>query len=209
VEMFERRCASASRQLVEECFSISVSDLQHRIGRKAIIGAARDARPLRFQLAGLWLSVYVCHETHRLPGRTSRWSGLDRGDVRLYLVCIRCRHRFRILYLDNTLAVSDGLACRECLHLRYQSQNSWNRKWWRETAVPLKRRLRRRQRLLARKQTAKVLAQLAQVDELIWIIRQRVDARARTHGQTDRMSPTPRAKRPYRDLVPILQSLNY
>ncbi|SRR6266545_800073 len=132
------------RRLVEECISISVSDIKYRLGRKALLVAVRDARPVRFQVAGASHEVYLCYESHRLPGRFSDWSEIDEGNVRLWLVCLGCRRRVRKLYcypVSNGARQMSDVRCRPCHGLVYQSQNCGGNRWWRDTAKPLKRLL--------------------------------------------------------------------
>ncbi len=110
--------------------------LRRRLGKTVLLAAVRDARPVRCQVAGGWHSAYLTYDLHRMPG--------DVETTWLWLVCLMCRRKFRKLYVNPHLPLSDchsGLGCRMCLGRRYQSQNSWNWKWWNDIAMPLKRML--------------------------------------------------------------------
>lgn len=186
--------------LVEEATSLSLADLKRQFGRKALLAAVRDACPVRCQVAGIWQLIYLIYEPHRLPGRRTKWSDPEAGNVRLWLVCPLCRGRARILYYHpySTLSDSNSLGCRRCLGLRYLSQNSWNRVWFREIVMPLKRLMRSRQRLLQRMQTRRTMEMLGEIEELISIYRKRAETRVcRRHAKTMNY---PRTKRQYRNL---------
>jgi hypothetical protein len=160
-----------------------------------------DARPVRFQLGGQWFEVYVLTEPHHLPIRRRRTLADDL--VRIWISCPRCRHRARKLYTFPLVAGSPALAdlrCRKCHSLVYQSQHCCKNRWRREIARPLKRLLRRRECLVSRKPSAKVLGQLEQVDQWIWIMRQRAAAKNAARRRSKGSSPTVRLKRTYRDL---------
>ncbi len=68
--------------------------------------------------------------------------------------------------------------------------------------MPLKRLLRRRERLLKRRQSAKIIAQLKEIDHLIWIMRQRAASKNRAELRKPDIdsSPASRIKRLYRDV---------
>jgi hypothetical protein len=189
--------------LVEEAHGISVAELKRKFGRKELLKAIRDARSVRCQIAGIQFSVYLIHEAHRLPGRRTRWSDIETGNVRLWLICMGCRRRVQNLYLNPRSMLSDSppIGCRTCFGLRYLSQNSWNRKWWRETAKPLKRLIRKRQLLLRRKHTQNNAEQL-ELEKMIWIIQKRSKSRS-VRGPTKSMDSS-QIKRSYRNLNLIL-----
>ena len=198
----EHESSAIARTLVEECISISLADLRKLFGRKEMLRAAQDAQPLRFQIHGNPFSANLVGEPHRLPNRNRRVS--DREVVRLWLVCT-CRRKVRKLFTHPKFPGSSILvmpACRKCLGLAYQSQNCGGNKWWKEAAVPLKRLLRRRERLLARKQSPKSQGQLEQVDQAIMILRRRVSPRATGRISDSDMEPIQslRVKRPYRNI---------
>lgn len=191
------------RPLVEEVPSTSIANLQKEFGRRKLLAAVRDAKPVHFQVNGAWYSAYLYAAAHRLPGRIARWSDPDRGDARLWFVCIGCRRLRRKLYCLPYSEKIDSLSdirCRLCHGLRYKSQNSGNRLWWKNIAAPLKQLLRHRERLIARKQTARVVARLAELDQAIWILRQRALSKSRSRKQAVRSEPVHRTKRPYRDI---------
>ena len=179
------------RVLVEEAASVDIGALQRRLGKKFLLAAIRDARPVRCQVASTRHEVYLTYDLHRMPG------GIE--TIRLWLVCLKCRRKFRRLYLDPHWALSDGpssLGCRKCQGLRYLSQNSWNRKWWRSTAMPLKRMMRRRQKLLRRKQSPRTERLLEEVDEAIKVLLMQEDAKERRR----RRIPYKSGKRTYCNL---------
>src|SRR5438034_1279502 len=75
-----------SRRLTEECASVSTADLRRILWREALLAAVRDARPVVVELAGGWHSLYFSAESHWLSGRRSRWSDIEQGNARLWLV---------------------------------------------------------------------------------------------------------------------------
>ena len=158
-----------------------MSDIKYRLGRKALLEAVRDARPVRLEMAGAFLEVYLCYESHRLPGRFKDWSDIDEGNVRLWLVCLGCRRRFRKLYCYS---VSDGvrqmsdIRCRRCHGLCYQSQNCSRNKWWRQVRN-MKRLLRERRRILLRRPSQRATQRLRQIDELLTILQLRATGKSR------------------------------
>jgi len=193
------------RRLVEECLSFSVADLKSRLGRKALLAASQDAHPVRFPAGGVWLSAYITYEPHRLPGRRTRWSDIDQGNVRLWLVCLKCHRRVRKLYCFPADTGGDDLSdlsCRRCHGLTYKSQNCSGNRWWKEIVRPLKRLHRRRKRLLGRKQNTQTMTQLGRIDELIWILHRRAAPKTRSKRRNDNVDPgnSLRVRRPYKDL---------
>lgn len=191
------------RRLVEECVAVSIADLQRGFGRKTLLAAVNNAHPLQYRLEGQWFEIYFLTE----PMPTGRHRTLDDGPVRMWVSCPRCCHRARKLYTFPLLAGSQALAdlrCRKCHNLVYQSQHCCKNRWWKDVAMPVKRLLRKRQRLLARKQSAKVQAKLEEVNRLIWITQQRAKPKS---SSRKRLSQSTGMKRPYRDLEPIIQSL--
>jgi hypothetical protein len=177
------------RFLVEETASADVGDLQRRLGKKVLLAAIWDACPLRCQVAGVWHSVYLTYDLHQMPGRAET--------SRLWFTCLMCHRKVRKLYVNPCASLTESfssLGCRMCLHLRYQSQNSWNRKWWRDTAMPLKRMLRRRERLI-RRPSLRNLAAIAEMDEHVFVLTRRAMCR-----QKHRKPWTNPARRAYRDI---------
>ena len=199
------RALSYPRRLVEECLAVSLADLRRTCGRKILLAAAIDARAVKFQLQGQRFEVYLLAEPQHMTPRARRTPTED--VLRLWLGCLGCRHRVRRLFTFPLAAGSPVLAdlrCRGCHGLRYQSQLCCKNRWWKETAMPLKRLLRRRARHLARKQSTKVQAQLEELDRLIWIMQQRAKPKSSARR---RLPQRTGMKRPYRDLNPILQAL--
>jgi hypothetical protein len=196
---------TVARPLVEECIPITLAGLRQLNGRVAMLKAAEDARPVHLQVHGNTFSIFLLAEPHRVPNRN--WRVSDRAVTRLWLICMGCRRKVRTLYSLAKFPGSRILLmpqCRACQNLTYQSQTCGGNKWWRETAMPIKRLLRKRERLLARKPSPKVHAQLEEVDQLIWIMRQRAKPRSSSRR---RLSHSTGTKRPYRNLSPMLQSL--
>jgi len=191
--------------LVEECISLSLADLRRLFGRKELLKAAEDARPVHVRIHGNAFSIYLLQEPHRLPSRHGRV--FYREITRLWIVCMCCRRRVRKLYTYEKIPGSNILymaLCRSCHGLVYQSQNCGGNRWWREIARPLKKMIRRRERLLERKQSGEVMAQLEQVNQLIWIMRQRAKPKSSPGREIPQSAG---AKRRYRNLGLILQSL--
>ena len=189
------------RPLAEEAIQITLGDLRQLFEREELLKAAQEATPVHFQILGNAFSVHLVAEPHRLPGR--RGAPSDTEVVRLWLVCMGCRHKARKLFTINKFPGSTVLvmpSCRRCMGLTYQSQNCGGNRWWREAARPLKRLLRRRERLQARKQSARIAAQVDLLDQSINLLRQRAAPKSRTKSRTTTIGPDIRIKRPYRDL---------
>lgn len=196
-------CSALPRPLVEECICISLADIRQLFGRLELLRAAQNARPVKFQIQGNPFSVYLLAEPHRVPNWNRQAS--DKEVMRLWLVCFSCRRKVRKLFTYPKFPGSSTLimpSCRHCLGLTYQSQNCSSNKWWKEIAVPLKRLIRRRERLLASKPNAKVKAQVDLLDQSIALLRQRATPKKRTKSRnTDFYSdPAYRVRRRYRDI---------
>jgi hypothetical protein len=190
------------RPLVEETAGISLAELKQQYSRKELMAAVRDARPVRCHVNGTWQSVFLMGEPHRLPGKRNKWSDIETGTIRIWLVCLGCHGKSHKLYLHRSSLSSDGhpfLGCRKCLGLRYHSQNSWNRKWWRDMAKPLKRLICQRHRLLKGKQSPKALARLDEIEEAISIIRNRIEPKIRLRRRYAESISFCRVKRIYRN----------
>ena len=86
--------------------------------------------------------------------------------------------------------------------MTYQSQNCGGNRWWREIAKPLKRLHRRRERLLARKPSAEIVAQVDLLDQSINLLRQHAVPKTRSKRRNPDVdhSHALRVKRRYRDL---------
>ncbi len=194
-------CSAIPRPLVEEAIQITLADLRQLCGRKELLKAAEDARAVNFQILGNDFSIHLLAEPHRVPNR--RWGVSDREVTRLWLVCAGCRRKKRKLFTYPKFPGSSILLmafCRQCHTLTYQSQNCGGNKWWREIALPLKRLFKRRERLLARKQSAKTQAELDFLDQSIFLLRHHAGAKNRTPKRTAGTGPVSRLKRTYRDL---------
>lgn len=196
--------------LVEECFCLSLQVLRRMFGRPVLLAAAEDARPVGIQIQGNPFSVYLLAEPHRLP--QTRGGVSDRETRRLWMVCIGCRRKVRKLFTYPNFRGSSVLympLCRSCHGLVYHSQNCGGNKWYRQIARPLKRLLRRRERLLAGRQSPGIAGELDLLDQSINLLRQRAAPKIRQkHQNVDvETSPALRVKRPYRNLGPILQSM--
>lgn len=197
------------RPLAEECISISLADLRHLYGRKELIRAAQEAGRVHVQVHGNAFTIYLMTTPHRIP---NRHPGASDGEVvRLWIVCQYCRRKTRKLFSHVKFPGSSTLvmpSCRQCLGLTYQSQNCGGNRWWRETARPLKRLLRRRKQLLSKAQSLKIQAELDLLDLSIALLRQRAAPRSRTRSPDADSPPVggSRTKRRYRD-VSLLESL--
>lgn len=195
------------RRLVEECASVSIADLRHVFGKKTLLSAANDASPIKFQLGGHGFEIYVLTEQHHLP-KTNRQT-CDDSLVRIWLVCLGCRSRARKLFTFPLAAGTNALAdlrCRRCHHLTYMSVNCSGNQWWLETDH-LRRMLRRRKKLLAMKQTERMIAELEEIDRTIWIWRQRGIFRSRSCRRRVETEPI-RSKRSYRNIALLMRSYN-
>jgi hypothetical protein len=191
------------RRLVEECEEVSVSAIQARCGKKALITAIRQARPLRLQLPGGDADVWLIEESHRLPGPYEGWSSLEAGNARVWFVCPGCRKRVGKLhyfyFAPDSMQHSD-LLCRCCHGLVYQSQNCGGNRWYRETARPLKRLLQEKCKLQAKQQTQRIATRLAEIENEICTLRQKVKLKARHRREGLSSGMRPRERRPYRNL---------
>lgn len=79
------------RRLVEECEVVWVYAVQRAFGKKALIAAIRQARPFRLPVPGGYFDIWLIDEPHQLPGKRHRWSSLEAGNARLWLMCPACR----------------------------------------------------------------------------------------------------------------------
>jgi hypothetical protein len=185
------------KRLVEECLAVSIDDLRCVFGKKALITAANYTKPIKYQLGGQEFEIYVLAEPHNLPWKNNRtW---DDSLVRIWLVCLRCRKRARKLFTFQSVTGANALAdlrCRWCHDLVYQSQYCSGNKWWVRVAMPLKRLLRERQRLISRR-SPRAMAQLEKIDQSIWMLRERAAVRKRSYRGIPHNS---RRKRAYRDI---------
>jgi hypothetical protein len=192
------------RRLVEECEVVSVYAVQKAFGKKPLITAIRQARPFRLPVLGGYSDIWLVDEPHRLPGRNERWSSLERGTVRLWLICPGCRRKIAKLYyyfFAPGSPLRSDLLCRHCHDLTYQSVNCGGNRWYREVARPMKRLLRQRRRLLTRRCTPRVAAQLALIENLIRELRERAKPRTQHRTQNLRYGLAVRERRVYRNLA--------
>lgn len=192
------------RRLVEECEAVSVYAVQRAFGKKALIAAIRQARPFRLPVPGGYFDIWLVDEPHRMPGKQERWSSLEEGTVRLWLICPACRRKVAKLYCyhlaPGSLARSD-LLCRQCHGLTYQSSNCGGNRWYREVARPMKRLLREKRKLLAGRNGPRIAARLALVENQILTLRQKLKSRTQRRAQNMGYGPAVRERRPYRDLA--------
>ncbi len=124
------------RRLVEECEAIWIYAVQRAFGKKVLMAAIRQARSFRLPVPGGYFDVSPVDEPHRLPGKDGRWSSLEVGTARRWLICPECRRKVAKLYYylaPDSLARSD-LLCRHCHGLTYQSVNCGGNRWYREVA---------------------------------------------------------------------------
>jgi hypothetical protein len=163
------------RVLVEECSCINIWDLQQILGRSKMLKSADEGHALTFKLEGQNYEVFLCWEPHRLPGRAEKWSDIATKNCRMWMICNRCHGKFRILYRNPLVSdVNPEIACKKCLSLRYQSENCSGNLWWSKYAMPLKRLLRRQEKLLLQKRTKRVVEELDFLEGQIFVLRQRV-----------------------------------
>jgi hypothetical protein len=111
------------KRLVEECLAVSIDDLRRVFGKKALIIASNNAKPIKYQLGGQAFEIYVLAEPHNLPRKNNRtW---DDSFFRVWLVCLGCCKRARKLFTFPSVTEANVLAdlrCRWCHALVYQSQ---------------------------------------------------------------------------------------
>jgi hypothetical protein len=191
------------RRLVEESEEVSVHGVKQAFGKKALILAIRQARPLRLPVLGGHFEIWPVDESHRLPGKPERWSSLEDGNCRFWLICPVCRKKVGKLFYfylgPDSLALSD-IRCRRCHGLVYQAQNCGGNRWYREIARPLKTLLNEKRKLLTRTNPARGEARLAQIESEIRLLRNKVAPKAqrRREGLPSRMRS--RQRRRYRNL---------
>ena len=192
------------KPLAEECSELTVADLRRTFGRKALIAAANEARPLRFWMGAQRYDLYVLVEMMRLPIRGCRSS--DGEVLRVWLSCPRCRTRRRKLFVppgETGPSRSYTMSCRACLQLKYLSSRSWNRVWYRDLVLPLRQLLRERRQLLDRaRHSAKVKARLDEIDVVTFALKNRACCRNRTGRRRQRVA-APAVRRRYRNLAHV------
>jgi hypothetical protein len=67
VSLREAPDQSQRKRLVEECEIVSVQGVQKAFGKKVLIAAIRDCRPLRLPIPGGDFDVWLIEEPHRPP----------------------------------------------------------------------------------------------------------------------------------------------
>jgi hypothetical protein len=192
---------SARRRLVEECRAVSIADLRAICNRQTLLKLAKEERSVRLPVRNHYFQVGLSVGSHRLPGGRVRRSDTG-GDGRLWLRC-PCGRRARRLYKDPLVAdMTSTLRCRKCLGLIYMSQNSGKCRWWSQIARPLRKLFRERSKLLARKPSPRVLAELDRVNGLIFGFTQRATLKRRSPGGSG-------VKRRYKDVSLLLGDLQW
>jgi hypothetical protein len=184
------------RRLAEECSAFSMADLRKIYKRKELLRLADEYQPAKFRLEGQRFSLYVIGEILPLPKRSRR---TQNDTIRIWLMCPACFRRIRKVYTFPLAPGSPILAelkCYHCHQLTYKSKNSSGNLWWANFAMPLKRLLRHRQRLLSGR-SLRSIAKLEKIDQSIWLLRERAATRKRSSRG---ISHNARRKRPYRDL---------
>ncbi|NWG14070.1 MAG: hypothetical protein HXY20_11105 [Acidobacteria bacterium] len=179
-----------------------MADLRRIFGRKELLKAADDARPVRLDIQGNCFFVYLLAEPFWPPWPSRALS--DRQLTRLWMVCMGCRRRVRTLYAISPLSESNALLnaqCRTCRALVYQSQNCGKNRWWRQIARPLKRLLRQRRQLLARKPSPKIAEQIDLLDQSV--TRLRLRAAPKTRKNPTKSESVRHVRRRYRDVTLI------
>jgi hypothetical protein len=186
------------RPLIEEALSVNLRDLQKIHGRKNLLKSADEGKAIPVQLGGNSFHVYLTWESHRLPGRTEKWSDVCEGNCRIWLICLSCHRKARALYvLPLSQDQKPVITCRKCLGLRYQSENCCKNFWWRRIARPLKKLIRRQEKLLTQKRTQHVRDELDFIEGQIFMLAQRAKPKRRNTGCSA-------LKRRYRDVHLLL-----
>lgn len=184
------------RRLAEECLVFSLADLRSIYKRKELLWLADSYRPAKFLLGGQRFALYLIAESIPRPKKNRRT-----GDetIRIWMTCPLCFRRIRKVYTFRLEPGSPNLAELKCFHchqLTYQSKNSSGNRWWSNFAMPLKRSLKRRQRLLLQ-HSPRSMAQLEKIEQSIWLLRERAAVRRQSYRGIPQNA---RRKRLYRDL---------
>lgn len=186
---------SSKRRLVEESTEFTLTDLRRIYKRKELLYLAENGRPIEVQIEGKTFSLYLSFEYLR----RSKHLYPEREVVRVWMVCPACFQWKRKLYtFPQEMGTNGwaGLKCRRCHQLKHQSANCTGNKWWRNYALPLKKLLKRRQKLQYIS-SPRARAQLFEIDQSIWMLRERA---AYKMNKRQGSSSRTHAKRPYRDL---------
>lgn len=199
----ERIRCPGSRRLVEECEIVSVYAVQAAFGKRPLIDAIRQARPFRLPVSGGHFDVWLVDESHRLPGACAQWSSLEQGTARLWFVCPACLRKTSKLYyfqVPGSLGRSD-LLCRLCHGLTYLVSNSGANRWYKEIARPMKRLLRVRDKLMARRQEPGVAARLIRIEDQIRELRRKAKPKTPPQRVKSLYKLSLQRRRPYRNLA--------
>jgi hypothetical protein len=163
------------RILVEECESISMSDIRNRFGRKELLNKAECEGSLRIQHGCRYYEIGLSAERYQQKWRRSGWSDI----TRVWLHC-SCGRRARKLYIDpRPSGVPAILACRTCHRLRYLAQNSGKTKWFRRIVKPFRKLIRRQEKLFALKRTQRVRDELEFIQGQLFVLMQRATPKHR------------------------------
>jgi hypothetical protein len=187
------------RRLAEECLVVTMADIRGTYKRQDLLRLADTYQPVTFRLGGQPFVLHLITEFFPRPRHLCRT-----GDemIRVWMTCPTCFRRVRKVYTYSIEPESPMLADLKCYHchgLTYLSKNCSGNRWWHDFAMPMKRLLRRRERLLLRK-SPRSRAQLEKIDQAIWMLRERATVRKRSHRGIPHHA---RRKRPYRDLTLI------
>lgn len=188
------------RRLVEETQVLTIRAVRKAVGKPAILTAIRQACPLRLRVFGREFELYFVEEMHRLPGRLTRYSSNESGDVRVWLQCPYCLRTVANLHCfvyPGTSEVSE-LACRRCHRLQYMSVNCGKSRWYKVFGRQIKRLARERDKLLSRRPTPGTIARLREIDTQIEALARKGRTKVlRSGGRT-------RERRPYRNVALLM-----
>lgn len=177
------------RPLVEEWESVSMADIMNRFNRRELLDLAERGRAIRILHGRHLYEIMISAEHYQQKRSRSGWSDISR----IWFLC-SCGRRARRLYFDPRPSnMTPIFACRVCHRLRYLSQNSGKTRWFHEIVKPLRRLIRRHDKLLLRKRTQQVREELQFLERQIFILTQR----AKPKGRSQRFS---RVRRPYRNM---------
>ena len=197
---FEKMRNPGKRRLVEECECICVFALRRMYGKKALLSTIREGKPLLLPVSDGKLEVSFTYESHRVPNGT--YSSLEAGTARLWLICPGCRRPAAKLFfyrLGPGPSAPSRLLCRQCHGLTYQSGNCGKNRWYRESARPLKKLLRRRDHVEKWHETARKRRFLAIIDGKLDEFRSSV-IRNKTPGKRRSSARITGGRRTYKDL---------
>jgi hypothetical protein len=193
---------TGKKRLIEECQEVAMGAIQKLFGKKTLLAAIRQNRPVLMPVLGGVFELWLIDHPHRLPGRLRRQPPLAISNCRIWLQCPCCRRVVGKLYFyylaPDSLALSD-LLCRTCHGVVYLSQNCGDNRWYRETARPLKRLLREKRKLLARDPSPRNATRLAEIDRQVSELTQKLQPKTQRQNKFSRRLRSGR-RRPYRDL---------